>query len=38
MVRVMASKKSLRVTLSLETLGNIYTMTEGNNHKNANHL
>jgi hypothetical protein len=38
MFRVKLSKKSLRVPLSLETLGNIYTTTECNNHKNSNHL
>jgi hypothetical protein len=36
--RVKVSKKSLGVPLSLETLGNIYTITECNIHKNSNHL
>jgi hypothetical protein len=36
--RVKVLKKSLRVPLSLKTLGNLYTMTEGNNHKNSNHM
>jgi hypothetical protein len=36
--RVKVSEKSLRVPFSLETLGNIYTMTKGNNRKNSNNL
>jgi hypothetical protein len=36
--RVKVSEKSLKVALSLEKLGNVYTMTECNIFKNSNHL